>query len=545
MSKKSSIDWAFSCIYGIIDTVMKMLEKNVKNRQQAEIICLEDLVPQDHLLRKIDRAVDFDKIYDFVEDLYCLDNGRPSIDPVILFKMVLIQHLYGIRSLRRVAEEVSANTYYRWFLGYSLNDTTPHFSTLSYNFRNRFNAETVDKIFNWILDEIANEGYLNPEAVFIDGTHIKANANTKKKIQEEVPVAAKRYADELMKEINDDRVSHGKKPFDDDNDDNNKPKKKRDNTSKKKLKRRKQEAKKKKVTKSVTDPESGLFVKGEHKKQFAYEAHTACDRNGYVLGVEVTPGNVHDSVAFDDVYNEVIEKFPEVETIVADSAYKTPHICKKVFDDGRVISTAYKRPYTKKGNHPWYEYVYDEYYDCVICPEYQVLKYSTTNRDGYREYKSDPNICKNCPSRHLCTSSKDCQKTVTKHIWWEYVERAEDIRHTPEYAELYKERKEKIERVFADAKEKHAMRYTPYRGLAAVTNWVKLKFVAMNLKKLAIHKEIDRKRMKGAPFSSYFSTRFKKFIYKYSKLGIRSHEFRVFLQSESTLEACFFYRKKY
>ena len=83
---------------------MKMLEKNVKNRQQAEIICLEDLVPQDHLLRKIDRAVDFDKIYDFVENLYCMDNGRPSIDPVILFKMVLIQHLYGIRSLRRVAE---------------------------------------------------------------------------------------------------------------------------------------------------------------------------------------------------------------------------------------------------------------------------------------------------------------------------------------------------------------------------------------------------------------------------------------------------------
>ena len=193
---------------------MEMLEKNVQNRQQAEIICLEDLVPENHLLRKIDRAVNFDRIYDFVEDLYCLDNGRPSIDPVILFKMVLIQHLYGIRSLRRVAEESSMNVAYRWFLGYSLNSTTPHFSTLNYNFRNRFKAETVDKIFNWILDEIATEGYLNPEAVFIDGTHIKANANTKKKIQEEVPVAAKRYADELMKEINADREAHGKKAFD-------------------------------------------------------------------------------------------------------------------------------------------------------------------------------------------------------------------------------------------------------------------------------------------------------------------------------------------
>ena len=523
MSKKSSESWAFCHICGIMYMVMTMLEKNVKNREQVEIICLEDLIPQDHLLRKIDRAVDFDKIYEFVEDLYCLDNGRPSIDPVVLFKMVLIQHLYGIRSLRRVAEEVTANVYYRWFLGYTINDTTPHFSTLSYNFRNRFNSATVDKIFNWILDEIAKAGYLNPEAVFIDGTHIKANANTKKKIEEEVPVAAKRYADELMKEINEDREAHGKKPFDDDGTDDidTKPKKKRDNTSKKKLKRRKQEAKKKKITKSTTDPECGLFVKGEHKKQFAYEAHTACDRNGYVLGVEVTPGNVHDSVAFDDVYDEVVEKYPEVETIVADSAYKTPHICKKIFDDGRIISTAYKRPYTKKGNHPWYEYIYDEYFDEVICPEYQRLKYSTTNRDGYREYKSDPHICEQCPTRHLCTAAKNYQKTVTKHIWWEYVELAEDIRHTPKYKKLYEERKEKIERVFADAKEKHALRYTPYRGLTAVRNWVRLKFAAMNLKKLAIHKEIDRKRNEGALASSIILLIFMILSPQNAKLGIQ------------------------
>ena len=214
-------------------------------------------------------------------------------------------------------------------------------------------------------------------------------------------------------------------------------------------------------------------------------AHTACDKNGFVLETVVTPGNVHDSVVFDDVYDKLVENFPEIETIVADSAYKTPHICKKVFDDGRVLSTAYKRPMTKKGGHEWWQYVYDEYYDCIICPEYQVLDYRTTNRDGYREYKSNPEICKNCPTRHLCTASKDCIKIVTKHIWSDYIELAEDIRQTPKYADLYKLRKEKIERVFADAKEKHAMRYTPYTGLAQVTNWVRLKFATMNLKKLA------------------------------------------------------------
>ena len=107
------------------------------------------------------------------------------------------------------------------------------------------------------------------------------------------------------------------------------------------------------------------------------------------------------------------------------------------------------------------------------------------NRDRYREYRSDPKICASCPTRHLCTCSKDCVKAIQRHIWKAYEELADDARYTPQYQEFYKRRKETIERVFADAKEKHAMRYTQYRGLAQVTNWVKLKFVAMNLKKPA------------------------------------------------------------
>ncbi len=456
-----------------------------------EIVDTESLVPAGHLLRKIDAAVDFNKIYEMVEPLYCCDNGRPSVDPVVLFKMVLIQHLYGLASLRRTADEVSLNVAYRWFLGYRLQEETPHFSTISYNFRHRFTTETVDQIFNWILCEMVDAGYVAPGVVFVDGTHIKANANLKKTVKMEVPVEAKRYAKELLEEVNQDREAHGKKPFDNDsNDDNsNEPpettKKKRDNTSKKKLKRRKKEEKKKTVTKSTTDPDCGLFVKGDHKKQMAYEAHTACDVHGVVLAVEVTPGNVHDSVAFDDVYKEIVEKFPEVRTFVADSAYKTPHICKMIFSANRVLSTAYKRPMTMKGGHEWWKYVYDEFYDCIICPEYQPLEYSTTNRDGYREYKSDPKVCANCPTRHLCTKSKDFVKTVTRHIWKDYEELAEDARHTPIYKRMYKARKETIERVFADAKENHGMRYTRYTGLAQVTNWVKLKFAAMNLKKFA------------------------------------------------------------
>jgi len=465
---------------------MKMLERRKMDRDAIEIVGIDSLVPREHLLRKIDEAVDFNRLYEMVEPLYSEDNGRPSIDPVVLFKMVLIRHVYGLPSLRRTAEEVGLNVAYRWFLGYTLQEETPHFSTVSYNFRHRFTAETVDQIFTWILNEVAEARYLSPKAVFIDGTHIKANANTKKAIKAQIPITSKHYAKELMEEVNADREAHDKRPFDDDDVNNppTAPKKPKDNTSKKKQARRKKE-KSRIVTQSVTDPDCGLFVKGNHKRQFAYEAHTACDKNVFMLETVITPGNIHNSVAFDEVYDKVTERFPDVETIVADSAYKTPHICKKIFRDNRVLSTAYKRPQTMKGSHEWWKYVYDEFYDCVICPEYHILHYSTTNRDGYREYKSDAHICSSCPTRELYTHSKDCVKTIQRHIWKDYEELADDARYTPKYRDLYKQRKETIERVFADAKEKHTMRYTQYRGLAQVTNWVKLKFAAMNLKRLA------------------------------------------------------------
>ena len=143
--------------------VRKMLKRGKMDRDVVEIVGIDSLVPKEHLLRKIDKAVDFNRLYEMVEPLYCEDNGRPSIDPVVLFKMVLIQHLYGLPSLRRTAEEVSGSIYYRWFLGYTLQDETPHFSTVSYNFRHRFTEGTVDQVFRWILEEVAEAGYLSPQ----------------------------------------------------------------------------------------------------------------------------------------------------------------------------------------------------------------------------------------------------------------------------------------------------------------------------------------------------------------------------------------------
>lgn len=333
-------------------------------------------------------------------------------------------------------------------LGITMADNIPHFATISYNFKHRFTEETIEGVFRWILDEIASHNYLSPEAVFIDGTHIKASANMKKRIKKEVTIAAKKYEEQLMEEINEDREEHGKKPFSDD-----------DNTP----------PETKVINESTTDAECGVFHKGEHKKQFAYEAHTVCDKNGYILEVEVTPGNVHDIVAFFDFYDRLTEHFPQIEVVVADAGYKIPAIAKEIIDSGRIPSMPYKRPMSKDGCFKPYEYVYDAYYDCVICLENQIQKFSTINREGYKESKSDPCVCEQCPSRGKCTNGKKHQKIVTKHIWSDFMELVENYRHTPEIRSLYKKRKETIERCFADAKVKHGMRYMLFRGLAQVS----------------------------------------------------------------------------
>jgi transposase len=434
------------------------------------MVCIDDLVPGNHILRDIDSAIDFTFIYDAVKGLYSEEIGRPSIDPVVLFKIILVQYTFGIRSMRQTIKEIEVNMAYRWFLGYDMTERVPHFTTFGKNYTRRFaGSDVFEKIFERILMEAVGAGFVDASAVFIDATHIKASANNKKYSNEVVKKEAKHYQKELEEEINLDRAEHGKKPLRENDNDDEPP-----------TKNRKQ---------STTDPDCGLFHKGEHKKEFAYTTHVACDKHNFVLGCDVSAGNVHDSVMFDGLYKGVTEKFPEIETVALDSGYKTPWIIKQIFDGGRLPTTPYKRPMTKKGFFKKYEYVYDEYYDCIICPNNKVLKYSTTNREGSKEFKSNPSECRVCPYLSQCTESKNHQKVVTLHVWHEYMERAEDVRHSDHGKEIYSLRSQTIERVFADAKEKHFMRYTYYRGLAKLKMQVLLTFACMNLKKLASWKK--------------------------------------------------------
>ncbi|PPK81211.1 transposase [Lacrimispora xylanisolvens] len=451
-----------------------MLTQNSdKKRDQLQIFCMDDLVPQDHLLRLIDKAIDWSFIYDLVQDKYSIDTGRPSMDPVMLIKIPFIQYLYGIRSMRQTMKEIEVNVAYRWFLGLEMTDKVPHFSTFGKNYARRFrDTDLFEQIFTHILEQCYKFRLVDPGEVFVDATHVKACANNKKMQKRIAKEEALFYEELLKKEINKDRSLHEKKPLKDKDDSGDQPPSSGSSSIEPKT-----------IKCSTTDPDSGWFRKGEHKHVFAYAVEATCDKNGWILGYTVNPGNLHDSRTFKGLYDKI--KNIGIQTLVADAGYKTPAIAKLLIDDGINPLFPYKRPMTKEGFFRKHEFVYDEYYDCYICPNNKTLKYSTTNREGYREYKSCGYICETCPYLKQCTESKEHVKLVTRHIWEPYMEMCEDIRQTRGMKELYGHRKETIERLFGTAKENHGFRYTQLIGKARMEMKVGLTFTCMNLKKLA------------------------------------------------------------
>jgi transposase len=114
-----------------------MTRNNSNERDQLEFIAIDQLVPEEHLVRKIEAAIDFSFIYPLVENLYST-LGRPSIDPVVLIKMTFIQYVFGIRSMRQTIKEIETNVAYRWFLGFGFYTEVPHFSTFGKNYERRF-----------------------------------------------------------------------------------------------------------------------------------------------------------------------------------------------------------------------------------------------------------------------------------------------------------------------------------------------------------------------------------------------------------------------
>jgi transposase len=463
--------------YGTIraENIIQVGDKlfNSKDHTQSgyEFVYINDLVPEDHLLRKIDKYIDFSFIREKVRPYYCMDNGRPSVDPMVLFKMIFLGYLYGIRSERQLELEVKTNIAYRWFLGLKLTDPVPDHSTISYNRHKRFQeTEIFQEIFDEIVFQAIKLKMVAGRVLFTDSTHIKANANKKKFNRKIVRKTTKRYLETLDAAIEEDRRQHGKKS----------------------LKVRKQspeENETKEIKESTTDPESGYMFRTGKPEGFFYLDHRTVDfKYNIITDVHITPGNVHDSLPYLERLDAQIEKFKfNVEAVAVDSGYLTTHICKELQDRKIFAVIGHRRFHPTKGLFSKFKFLYDKVKDEYSCPNKQILKYRTTNRDGYREYISESKICAECPLLSQCTRSKNHQKVITRHVWEDSKEWVHKNTLSKSGKMLYKKRKETIERSFADAKQLHGYRYCRFRGKKYALEQALMTATCQNMKKIANH----------------------------------------------------------
>jgi len=417
-----------------------MLKRPAPEQTALEMVTLDQLVPVDHLLRKIDRAIDFGFIHDLTAPLYCPDNGRPPLDPTLMFKALFIGYLFGVRSERQLVREIEVNVAYRWFLRLKLTDKVFDASTLSQNRRRRYDDASVPQsIFDRIVEQAVKAGLVDGTVLYTDSTHLKVNANKGKYDLAMIAKSRADYWDDLDRAIEEDRADHGKKPL--------------------KAKERQPVEKETKV--SRTDPEAGYMVREGKPKGFFYLDHRTVDgRCAIITDTYATPANVHDSIVYLGRLDRQMERFGfNPATVGLDAGYATPGIARGLEERCVRGVTGYRNPTPPKpGMMRKGDFTYEPEPDGYRCPQGQLLGYATTDRTGYRHYKSDPAICRDCPFLAFCTSSPSAVRLITRHVWQDARERIDANRKTAWGKAIYKRRKETVERSFADAKL-HGHRY--------------------------------------------------------------------------------------
>lgn len=445
-----------------------MLKKIENIQSKLVLYTLDELVPEESMYRKIDKYIDFSFIYDKVKDMYCSNNGRYSIDPVVLFKLVFIQALDGLKSMRKTCEKIKVDLEYRWFLGIPLGEPTPHYSTFSQNYIRRFQGTDIfEEIFVEIVEQAIKYNLVKGETFFTDSTHKKANAN-KNKFHEEVQKVVHQRKEWLEKEINEERKKQGKKEF--------------EFTEK---------IEEKKVKVSDTDNESGYYHRDNKEKGFMYLDHRTVDSKcNIIVDCHITKGNVHDSKPYIERMEHIKKKFGfNIKEVGVDSGYDTLEI-KKYFEDNKIFGViAYRRYQQGDTQIRKYEFKYNKDKDYYICPKTGIIiPYSEkVDREGYKWYSSKEN-CKGCPHINECCK-KQGYRTIRRLICEELNENSRERRLSERGKELYKLRKEKIERSFADSKNNHGYRYAMYRGIEKNQNYTWLICAAQNMKNISLKLE--------------------------------------------------------
>jgi hypothetical protein len=224
-------------------------------------------------------------------------------------------------------------------------------------------------------------------------------------------------------------------------------------------------------------------------KGFFYLDHRTVDaKYNIITDTFITAGNMSDSEPYVERLNYQKEKYKfKVEAVALDSGYFTGYICKKLNENSIYMVMGYRRFGNQKKVISKRKFHYVNDLDTFVCPMGCKLSYVTTDREGYRHYKSNKNDCAVCPLLQDCTSSKSKQREITHHIWEQYKDIARANKRTQTGKDLYRARCYTIERSFADSKELHGFRYARMRGVKSVQEQAYLTAACQNMKKIALH----------------------------------------------------------
>lgn len=440
-------------------------------------ISLNQLVPDDHLVRRLSEVLDFSWVRSQTAQLYSY-TGRPSIDPVVVAKLLLLGYLYNIDSERQLMREVQVNLAYRWYLGYDLDEEIPDHSILS-KARRRFGLEFFERFFEYILGCCQKAGLVRGENVLMDSTIVQANASLdsvttlrykpteywkqlEKQAEPESALGVSHpVKDGLEPSMSDCAASLGQK----------RPREER--TCDQKY--------------STTDSDASLYHRRGKETQLAYKTHFLADEHkGVVTAVATSSAAVDDTTMVPELIEQHQHRCGTPLRAVGDHLYGSQDCLGYLQDKGIETVIGERKGGNSHRGFDKSEFEYDSQLDIYRCPAGQILRRRRTQKqDSKAFYSCDRGVCRGCKFRSKCVSSTDpdAVRQVTRFDT-PYVKRSQAACASSRGRRLLRKRQTCMEGLFGQAKSQHGLDRSRMRGLVKMHIQGLLTAMVLNVKKL-------------------------------------------------------------
>src|SRR5271165_1527216 len=444
------------CLILIVGGLLIMMGQHDRSEALFYYFRLEDQVPETHLLRLIDQHISFEFVRQQLKASYS-ETGRPSIDPELLLRILLLGYLYGITSERKLVEELRMHLAWRWFTGLGFDEEVPHHSTFSKNRHGRFQESNLfQEIFEDIVTRCVEAGLVKGEHMSVDGSFIQANADHHSRVpREQLAEVAQvnRTVREYLAELEQENPVEPPVP--------------------------------QQEQVSTTDPDSTYATKGGPARLGYYNNYLVDNSSCVIVGVQATPARLsHESLAA----RQMIERHQQrygwgPRTLAADNTYGNGELLQWLDDRGITPYIRVKEnPLGKSDLYGIEKFTYLPEQNCYVCPEGKQLTYVGINQlNRTHLYYSTPKRCRECSQKERCTRGK--YRMIAIHVCEAARQKAYAVAQTPQFAEALRKRR-KVEALFSELKNLVGLRRLRLRRIKFVREQFYLAAAAQNLKRL-------------------------------------------------------------